>query len=181
MKETWKTTNALLNKRCKSTNIISLTERDLQVHEEREISKTMTEYFSKISQELIDELDHSPNPRLVGEYMINEGNKCMTFDKSFKQHIMNSIDKRETSKGFGNNNISIKFLKLALVTPSSHGCICFRKSLQKGESTAPWKIGRVSPFFTEGDRTAEGYCRPATLLPLILSLFKRRITNQIII
>ena len=72
MKETWKTTNALLNKRCKSTNITSLTEGDIQVHGEKAILKTMNDYFCTIGQEVADEIDQSPNPLLVGNYLINE-------------------------------------------------------------------------------------------------------------
>ena len=65
MKETWKTTNALFNKRCKSTNITSLKEGDIQVHEKREFSSTMNDYYvCTIGQELADEIDLSPNPSL---------------------------------------------------------------------------------------------------------------------
>ena len=70
MKNTWKATNAHLNKRCKSTNITSLTEGDVQVYEKREISNTMNDYFSIIGEELADEIDQSPNPLLVDDYMI---------------------------------------------------------------------------------------------------------------
>ena len=79
MKETWNTTNALLNKRCKSPSITSLTEGDVQIHEKREISNTMNDYFCTIGQKLVDEIDQSLNPLLVGNYLINEGNKTMTF------------------------------------------------------------------------------------------------------
>ena len=51
---------------------------------------------------------------LIGDYMINEGNKIMKFAKISEQHIRDTIDKTETSKGFGNDNISSYFLKLAL-------------------------------------------------------------------
>ena len=84
MKETWKATNALLNKRYKSTKITSLTEGDIQVLEKKEISNTMNDYFCTIGQELADEIDQSPNPLLVGDYMINEGNKTMKFTKDFR-------------------------------------------------------------------------------------------------
>ena len=79
MKETWNTTNALLNKRCKSPSIASLTEGDVQIHEKREISNTMNDYFCTIGQKLVDEIDQSLNPLLVGNYLINEDNKTMTF------------------------------------------------------------------------------------------------------
>ena len=114
MKETWKTTDALLNKRCKSTNITSLTVGDIEINEKREISNTMNDYFCTIGNELADEIDRSPNPLLVGDYRINEGNKTMKFTKINEQHIRDAIGKIKTSKGFGNDNISSYFLKIAL-------------------------------------------------------------------
>ena len=57
MKETLKTANVLLKKRCMSINITSITERDNHVHEKREISNTMNDYFCAIGQELADEID----------------------------------------------------------------------------------------------------------------------------
>ena len=72
----------------------------------RKISNTLNDYFCIIGQALADEIDQSPNPLLVGDYLINEGNKTMKFTKISEQDIRDAIDKTKTSKGFGNDNIS---------------------------------------------------------------------------
>ena len=114
MKETWKKTNALLDKRFKSTNITSLTEGDVQAHENREISNTMNDCFCTIGQELADEIDQSPNPLLVGDHMISKCIIIMKFTKISEQHIRDAIDGTNASKGFGSDNISSYFLELSL-------------------------------------------------------------------
>ena len=178
-KETWKATNALLNKRYKSTNITSLTEGDIQVLEKKEISNTMNDYFCTIGQELADEIDQSPNPRLVGDYMINEGNKAMKFTKISEQHIRDAIDKTKTSKGFGNDNISSYFLKLALPYIIKSLACMFNRSLENREFPALWKTARVIPIFKEGDKNAKENYRPISVLPVVSRLFERLLYNQL--
>ena len=178
MKETWKATNALLNKRSKSTNITSLTEGDIQVHEKKEISNTMNDYFSTIGQELADEIDQSPNPLLVGDYMINEGNKTMKFTTISEQHIRDAIDKTKTSKGFGNDNISSYFLKLTLPYVIKSLACMFNRSLKNREFPALWKTARVIPIF-KGSKNAKENYRPILVLPVVSRLFERLVYNQL--
>ena len=178
MKETWNTTNVLLNKRCKSTNITSLTEGDIQVHEKREISNTMNDYFCTIGQELADEIDQSPNPLLVGDYLINEGNKTMKFTKISEQNIREAIDKTKTSKGFGNDNTSSYFLKLSLPYIIKSLACMFNKC-RKGSSLLFWKTARVIPIFKEGDKTAKENYRPISVPPVVSRLFERLVFNQL--
>ena len=155
MKETWKTTNALLNKCCKSTNITSLTVGDIEINEKREILNTMNDYFCTIGNELANKIDRSPNPLLVGDYRINEGNKTMKFTKINEQHIRDAIGKIKTSKGFGNDNISSYFLKLALPYIIKSLAYLFNKSLEEREFPALWKTGRIIPIFKDGDKSAK--------------------------
>ena len=165
MKEAWKTTNALLTKRCKSTNITTLTE--------------VNDYFCTIGQELADEIDQSPKPLLVGDYLINEGNKTMKFTKISEQHIRDAIDKTKTPKGFGNDNISSYFLKLAMPYITKSLASMFNKSLEKREFPAIWQTARVIPIFKEGDKNAKENYRPISVLPVISRLFERLVFNQL--
>ena len=93
-------------------------------------------HLSTIGQVLANEIDQSPNPLLVGDYMLNEGNKIMKFAKISEQHIRDAIDETKTSKGFRNDNISSYFLKHFLpYIIKSLAYIC-SKSLEKREFPA---------------------------------------------
>ena len=50
MKETWKITNDLLNKRSKSTNINSLNVGNIEIVDKRVISNTMNSYFCSVGE-----------------------------------------------------------------------------------------------------------------------------------
>ena len=158
--------------------LLSLTEGDVQVHEKREISNTMNDYFCTIGKELADEIDQSPNPLLVGDYLINEGNKIMKFTKISEQHIRDAIDKTKTSKGFGNDNISSYSLKLALPYIIKSLACMFNKSLEKREFPALSKTARVIPIFI-GDKNAKENYRPISVLPVVSRLFEKLVFNQL--
>ena len=179
MKETWKTTNVLFNKRCKSTNTTSLTERDTQVHEKREISNTMNDYFCTIGQELADENDQSPNPLLVGGFLINEGNKTMKFTKTSENTSGMPSIKHKHKRALKNYNISSYFRKLALSYIIKSLACMSNKSLEKREFPALWKTARVTPIFKEGDKNAKENYRAISVLPIVSRLLKRLVFNQL--
>ena len=172
MKEILKLTNALLNKRTKSTNISSLIEEDTVIQGRRDISNTMNNYFCSIGRELADEMDQSPpNPLLLGNYVINESNKRMKFTKINEHHIRDAIIKMKTSKGFGNDDISSYFLKLALPYTNKSLVYMCNKSLEKGEFPALWKTARVIPIFIDGDKCTKAKYRPISVFPIVFRLF----------
>ena len=114
MKETWKITNELFNIRSKSINIISLKDWDVELEGEREISNPMNSYFCSVGEELAEKIDDSPNSLLRGDCTVNESNSSFRFHEIKDQRIRDAFSKIKASKGFGNDNISSYFLKMAL-------------------------------------------------------------------
>ena len=73
MKESWKTTNQLLNKRSKTTNIESLKDDEGNfIVDKQEIVETMNGFFCSIGKDLAKKYERKPNPLLSGEYQINK-------------------------------------------------------------------------------------------------------------
>ena len=103
----------------------------------------------------------------------------MKFAKISEQNIRDAIDKTKTSKGFGNDNISSYFLKLALPYIIKSLACMFNKSLEKREFPALWKTARVIPIFKEGDKNAKENYRPISVLPVVSRLFERLVFNQL--
>ena len=98
----------------------------------------MNDYFSTIGQELLNEIDQPPSPLYIGDNIINEGDKSMKFIKASEQHIRHSIERTKTSKGFGNDNISSYFLRLAL--------LYIIKSFAYMFLASPWRKGSFLLF-----------------------------------
>ena len=86
---------------------------------------------------------------------------------------------KQKTKGFGNDNISNYFLKLALPYILKSLACMFNKSLEKREFPALWKTARVIPIFKEGDKNAKENYRPISVLPVVSRLFERLAFNQL--
>ena len=92
MKATWKTTNDLLNKRSKSTNINSLNVGTIEIADKRVISNNMNSYFCSVGEELENKIGNCANPLLTGMYTKN---KCST-----KFHFNNIHQNSQTTPHF---------------------------------------------------------------------------------
>ena len=139
----------------------------------------MNDYFCTIGQELADENDQSPNPLLVGVFLINEGNKTMKFTKTSENTSGMPSIKHKHKRALKNYNISSYFRKLALSYIIKSLACMSNKSLGKREFPALWKTARVTPIFKEGDKNAKENYRAISVLPIVSRLLKRLVFNQL--
>ena len=106
-------------------------------------------------------------------------NNCNTrfhFENMEDQHIGDAMTKIRTSKGFGNDNISSYFLKLALpVVGKSLTCL-YNRSINQCKFPTTWKITRVTPIFKDGDKSAKENYRPMSVIPVISRLLRKYYT-----
>ena len=179
MKETWKITNELFNKRSKSTNITSHTDGDVEIGGKREISNTMNSYFCSVGEELAEKIDDSPIPFLRGDCTVNESISSFHFHEIKDQHVRDAMSKIKTSKGFDIDNISSYFLKLALPYINSSLTYIFNKSLEKGEFPTQWKMARVTPICKDGDKSVKNTYWSISVLPVVSRLFEKLVYNQL--
>ena len=94
----------------------------------------MNDYFCTIGQELADEIDQSPNTLLVGDCMINEGNKTMKFTKISEQHIRDAIDKTKNLRALETTTPPVTSLSLPCLISSNHWRACLTSPWRKGSS-----------------------------------------------
>ena len=57
IKEAWKITNELLNKRNKFTNIASLKDGNIEIQEKEEIPDALNSYFCSVDEELAEKIE----------------------------------------------------------------------------------------------------------------------------
>ena len=74
----------------------------------------MKSYFSSIGKELADKISTVSNTLLPGSLVVNKSNANFQFKAIYVQEIRDALAKVKTTKGFGVDNISSFFLKLAL-------------------------------------------------------------------
>ena len=179
LKDSWKTINELLNKRSKSCNIDCVKDSDSVVTRTEDIANVMNSYFCSIATELANEIDHSSNPLLSGEYHINDKSEKFNFRPINVQDIRDGLAKAKISKSFGHDNISYFFLKLALPYIENSLAILFNTSIETSIFRDSWKLARVTPIFKEGDKDDKSNYRPISVLPAISRLFEKLTTDQL--
>ena len=176
MKETWKITNDLLNRRGKPTNISSLNVGNKCVVDEREISNTMNSYFCPVREELANKIEDCANPLLTGICAVNKRSTKFPFGSIQDQYIMVKV---KTSKVFGNDNTCSYFLNLALpIIGKSLTCL-FNRSIGQCSFPATWKIARETPIFKDRDKSVEENYRIMSVLHVILKLSEKIVYNQL--
>ena len=179
IKETWKTANELLNKRKKFTNITSLKDGNIEIQEKKEIPNVMNSYFCSVDDELANKVNETPNPLLKGDYTVNVSNLSFHFYEINDLHVRDVTNNIKASKGFGNDNISSYFLKLALPYINNSLVYMFNKSIEKSKFPTHWKMARVTPIFKEGKKSSKVNYRPISVLPVVSRIFEKLVYNQL--
>ena len=115
------------------------------------------------------------------------------------QQVGEALSKIKTSKRFGNDNISSYFLhhfsicnrnlscsilvifglKLAFPYIKTSLALLFNTSIESNLFLDKWRIARITPIFTEGDRACKENYRPISVLPVVARLFEKLIFDQL--
>ena len=83
-----------------------------------------------------------------------------------------------TSFGYGLNNISSWFIKLAL-TFLARLAYLFNFSVQSGIFLQSWKTARAVPACKEGSKEEKSNYRPISVLPVFARLFENLVNKQV--
>ena len=139
----------------------------------------MNSFFCSVGKDLADKLDPAPNPLLAGDYEINKHKATFHFGTIEVQEIRDAFATVKTAKSFGTDSISSYFLKLALPFIENSLAFLFNKSIETSRFPNSWKVARATPIFKDGDKAEKSHYRPISVLPVILTLFEKLITNQL--
>ena len=85
----------------------------------------------------------------------------------------------KTSFGYGLDNISNFFIKLALLFLARPLAYLFNFSLQSGIFPDSWKTARVAPVYKEGSKEEKSNYRPISVLPALARLFENLVNKQL--
>ena len=178
-KESWKTVNELLNKRSKSCNIDFLKDAEHTSVNKKAISNAMNNFFCTIGEKLASKTDAVPNPLLSGKATENNSSANFQFGSITVKEIRDTIANIKTPKGFGKDNISCYFLKLAIPFIEKSLADLFNTSIETSQFPDLWKFARVTPIFKEGDKAEMSNYRPISVLPVNARLFEQLIANKL--
>ena len=108
-KETWKTINQLVNKRSKTTEILSLKNGEHTISKPQEIAETMNRFFCNVGKDLSESIPNKENPKPITT-----------------EEVIKACSKIKKSNGSGTDHISSHFLVRfwLLRLPNSSQCLC---------------------------------------------------------
>ena len=84
---------------------------------------------------------------------MNPEEKCFRSKAIDVKSIRNAIGRIKASKGYGTDNISSHFLKLAMSYIENSLAYIFSTSLETCKFPDDWKTARVIPIFKEGNKS----------------------------
>ena len=144
----------------------------------QKIADAMNDYFCSIGKDLAEKIEYALNPLLSGDYNVNPEEKCFSFKTIDVRNIRDAIGKINTSKGFGTDNISIYFFKLAMPYIENSLAYIFSTSLERRKFPDDWKTARATPIFKQSEKSDNSNYRPISVLPFKSRLFEILVTNQ---
>ena len=179
LKEIWKTSNFLLNKRSKTTNVSCLDVEGRNVTDSKEIAHSMNDFFCSIGKKLSDNIPQQPSPLLSNEYGINEEGASFQFKTVYSVSVEKALKKMKTSFGFGSDGIASHLIKIAFPIISNSLCRIYNMSIESVIFPDSWKIVRVAPIFKSGLTEDRSNYRPISVLPIVSRLFEKLIYEQL--
>ena len=117
--------------------------------------------------------------RLIFCDYLNSNAAKFIFKSIHAEQIREAIGKLRTSMSFSDDSISSYFLKQAMPFIEDSLVYLFNTSLETSQYPDHWKIARVSPIFSDGDKTEKSNSRAISVLPVVSKLFKKPVFNQL--
>ena len=179
IKETWKTVNQLINKRSKTTNILSIKEDEKVISNPQDIAETMNHFFCNVGKDLSDKIPATKNPLLNGDFGDRIVSCSFSFSPLNNAKVLKAFSKVKTSNGFGTDMISSFFLKTGIEILAPSLVQLFNWSLSVGHFPDNWKTARVAPIFKKGSTDDKSNYRPISVLPVVSRLFEKLVFDQL--
>ena len=113
-KITWKTINIVLNKKSKTTNILSISIEGKHISSSAGIAESMNDFFCAIGETLSGKIPRAKNPLLENDHEVNPQKTMINFHVIDTFQLGKVFGNLKTSKGCGNDGNASCFLKIAL-------------------------------------------------------------------
>ena len=166
-------------KRSKSSNIECLKDLGTETTHKKGISNAMNNFFCSVGKDLANKIAPVPNSLLSGDYEIIKDKAKFSFRTVEVKDIRAAFAKIKTAKGFGIDNNSSFFPKLALPFIENSLAALFNTSIETSQFPDSRKVARVTPIFKEGDKAEKSNHRPISVLPVISRLFEKLFFDQL--
>ncbi|CAB4037744.1 Hypothetical predicted protein, partial [Paramuricea clavata] len=152
------------------TGVQAIKTDDGDVVESQTIAELFNEYFSNIDPTLSNQIT-SISGQVFESYMMHEASGIFEFATVDSTIVLNELEKLNSSKSTGPDNIPVKLLKDSKETIAPFLAYIFNTSLCSGIFPDNLKVARVSPIYKEGDKKEKGNYTLISVLSTVAKLF----------
>ena len=141
-----------MNKRSKTTEILSIKNGEDKITNPQEIAETMNQFFCNVGKNLSEKIPNKENPLLEGDYGERKTDSSFSFKPITTEEVIKACSKIKKSNGSGTDHISSHFLKVGIEILAPSLAQLFTLSLSVGCFPDNWKTAEAP----EGERGGGG-------------------------
>ena len=163
---------------------IILMENNALINDQKEVCSVLNEFYVNIAKEIginsqtVDGRNH-PSLLAIQENSPEEGYSSFNFKPVDQVLVMKTINKLNTKKATGVDNLPPKILKVAAEATSAPLSNIFNKSIKNGQFPDDLKDAQVSPLFKKDDPFIKKNYRPVSILNSHSKIFESLIHCQL--
>ena len=120
-----------------------------------------------------------PKTSIKPESYLTETHNQFSFTFIKPLNVLKQLNKLDTGKATGVDNIPNKILKIAAPLIFEHLTVIFNKSIALNDFPTDFKVARVSPIFKSGEKNDPSNYRPISVLSCVARVFEKLIYEQL--
>ena len=123
---------------------------DMKISSASEMKEAFNCHFANICHDLAREI---PSADTVPESYLISTNATFSFKSCSSNEVRKLLEKLETKKSTGVDNLPSKMLKIAAGVLAQSLAFLFNQSISSGIVPTEWKLTRVTPILKKGQKT----------------------------
>ena len=176
-KKTWKLMNDLMGRKSDNTEKNEVVDcKENYVTTPKEIADCFNNHFITVGPELAGKCQRTS---IKPEAYLTETHNQFSFTFIKPLNVLKQLNKLDTGKATGVDNIPNKILKIAAPLIFEHLTVIFNKSIALNDFPTDFKVARVSPIFKSGEKNDPSNYRPISVLSCVARVFEKLIYEQL--
>ena len=168
----WKTLGSIISKKNRQSNITKLKINNKITNNPEQIANGINDFFTNIGPELANKFQNT-NEMGFMKFMEKSYTHSMYMQETNSNEVNKLIDKLDSKKSPGFDELSAKFLQLCAPSISEPLANIFNASISKGVYPDLLKIARVTPIYKKGVKSDPSNYRPISVLSIVNKLFEK--------
>ena len=174
----WKTLGSIISKKNRQSNITKLKINNKITNNPEQIANGINDFFTNIGPELANKFQNT-NEMGFMKFMEKSYTHSMYMQETNSNEVNKLIDKLDSKKSPGFDELSAKFLQLCAPSISEPLANIFNASISKGVYPDLLKIARVTPIYKKGVKSDPSNYRPISVLSIVNKLFEKILHNRL--